>query len=131
METGQGSGFVVDSKGVVITNAHVVKGAQKVKVCLTDGVRYSGTVLGSDEVLDVAVIQIRELKGNTLPCVKLGVSGTLQVGQWVISMGNPLGLNVSATLGIVSSLNPNSTESGLDWTKLELIQTQGGPRPGK
>ncbi len=108
---GQGSGFITTKDGLVITNSHVVKGAEKVTVTLTDGRSFVGVVKGTDELLDLAVVKI-DPQGGPLPVAPLGVSADLQVGDWVIAVGNPVGLDNTVTVGIVSSLNRSSAEVG-------------------
>lgn len=122
LQRGQGSGFIVSAEGLLITNAHVVKGAHKVTVTLTDGRSYTATVKGTDDLLDLAVLKI-DSKGKNLPVAPLGVSSDLQVGDWVIAVGNPVGLDNTVTLGIVSSLNRSSAEIGIPEKRLNFIQT--------
>lgn len=119
---GQGSGFITSKDGLVITNAHVVKGAEKVTVTLTDGRSFVGVVKGTDELLDLAVVKI-DAQGKALPVAPLGVSADLQVGDWVIAVGNPVGLDNTVTVGIVSSLNRSSAEVGIPDKRMSLIQT--------
>ncbi len=119
---GQGSGFITSKDGVVITNAHVVKGAEKVTVTLTDGRTFEGVVKGTDELLDLAVVKI-DAAGKELPVAPLGVSADLQVGDWVIAVGNPVGLDNTVTVGIVSSLNRTCAEVGIPDKRMSLIQT--------
>jgi len=122
VERGQGSGFIVSKDGVIVTNAHVVKDAEKVLVTLTDGRSFTGVVAGTDDLLDLAVVKI-ETKGVDLPVATLGMSKDLQVGDWVIAIGNPLGLSNTVTLGIVSSLNRSSAEVGIPEKRINFIQT--------
>jgi serine protease Do len=97
---GEGSGFIIRSDGIILTNAHVVAGATHVTVQLTNRRQYTAKVIGEDKVADVAVIKI---PATNLPTVKLGNSSTLQVGQWVLAIGAPFGFTNSATAGIVSA----------------------------
>jgi len=99
-----------------MTNAHVVNKANKVTVTLTDGRTFEGTVKGSDDFLDLAVIQINPPKGKALPTAPLGRSEDLQVGDWVVAIGNAVGLDSTVTLGIVSSLSRSAAEVGLETT---------------
>ncbi|MBC6473850.1 MAG: trypsin-like peptidase domain-containing protein [Hormoscilla sp. GM102CHS1] len=126
-QRGQGSGFIVERKGVILTNAHVVSGADQVTVTLKDGREFEGTVLGKDEVTDLAVVKIN---GNNLPVAKLGDSAGVQVGDWAIAVGNPLGLDNTVTLGIVSTLNRSSSEVGIPDKRLDFIQTDAAINPG-
>ena len=107
---GQGSGFIIDSDGIILTNAHVVRGADTVTVTLPDGRTFSGVVKGTDEPSDLAVIKI---EGNNLPVAPLGDSDQLQVGDWAIAVGNPLGLDNTITFGIISTLNRSSSQIGI------------------
>jgi S1-C subfamily serine protease len=88
VERGSGSGFIVNANGRILTNAHVVDGADKVSVVLNDGRRFDGKVLGSDPVTDLAVVQV---DATNLPTVSIGNSDQLQPGEWAIAIGNPLG----------------------------------------
>ncbi len=103
-EGGQGSGFFLDgTKGLVITNNHVIEGAEQVEVILSDGSVLSAQVLGADPDSDIAVVQV-DLNGIALPSVTLGDSDALQVGQRVMAIGNPFGWQGTLTAGIVSGL---------------------------
>lgn len=97
---GVGSGFIVDSKGYILTNQHVVEGATRIIVRLQDGEEYRGTVKGIDEETDVAVVKIDAQKD--LPTAKLGNSDDVQVGDWVLAIGSPFGLDQTVTAGIIS-----------------------------
>ena len=126
-QQGQGSGFITDSSGIILTNAHVVKGADSVTVKLKDGRSFEGEVRGLDELSDLAVIKI---DGEKLPVVSLGNSDIVKVGDWAIAVGNPLGLDNTVTLGIVSSLNRASFEVGIPEKRLDFIQTDAAINPG-
>ncbi|EAW38230.1 HhoA/HhoB/HtrA family serine endopeptidase [Lyngbya sp. PCC 8106] len=126
-QRGQGSGFIVDSNGIILTNAHVVKGADKVTVILKDGREFQGEVRGVDEPSDLAVVKIN---GNNLPVAPLGNSDEVQVGDWAIAVGNPLGLDNTVTLGIVSTLNRPSSQVGIPDKRLDFIQTDAAINPG-
>ncbi|MEB3279175.1 MAG: HhoA/HhoB/HtrA family serine endopeptidase [Lyngbya sp.] len=126
-QRGQGSGFIVDSNGIILTNAHVVKGADKVTVILRDGREFQGEVRGVDEPSDLAVVKIN---GNNLPVAPLGNSAEVQVGDWAIAVGNPLGLDNTVTLGIVSTLNRPSSQVGIPDKRLDFIQTDAAINPG-
>ncbi len=127
-ERGQGSGFIYDSSGLLLTNAHVVEGSTRVMVGLSDGRRVEGKVVGADRVTDLAVVQLAG--GGSWPVAPLGNSDSLQVGEWVIAVGNPFGLDQTVTLGIVSSLNRNAASLGITDKRLELIQTDAAINPG-
>jgi len=188
--TGQGSGIIFDAEGLVLTNAHVISGANRVSVTLTDGRRYTALTQGVDEMSDLAVLKIVETEvdeevetssenkiesGNPfqnfwqqqqqkrqnenlsppivpdskkivkqskkkwtsdpLPVAQLGNSDTLQVGEFVIAVGNPIGLDNTVTMGIVSSLKRTSTEIGINASqkkplKIGFIQTDAAINPG-
>ena len=120
---GEGSGFVIRSDGLILTNAHVVAGATRVTVQLTDRREYSAKVIGVDQTSDVAVIKIPV---TGLQTVSLGDSNTLQVGQWVLAIGAPFGFENSATAGIVSAKGRTLPDSGY----VPFIQTDVPINPG-
>lgn len=126
-QRGQGSGFIVDNTGVILTNAHVVSGADKVTVTLKDGRKFTGIVKGMDEPSDLAVVKI---EGENLPVAPLGNSEGVKVGDWAIAVGNPLGLDNTVTLGIVSTLNRSSAEAGIPDKRIDFIQTDAAINPG-
>ncbi len=99
---GVGSGFIVDPKGYILTNQHVVQGATRITVRLQSGEEFRGDIVGIDEETDVAVIKV-ETKRD-LPTVKLGDSSSAQVGDWVLAIGSPFGLDQTVTAGIISKL---------------------------
>jgi S1-C subfamily serine protease len=129
-ESGQGSGVILSEEGIIMTNAHVVNKANKVTVTLTDGRTLEGTVKGSDDFLDLAVIKITPPKGKSLPTAPLGRSEDLQVGDWVVAIGNAVGLDSTVTLGIVSSLSRSAAEVGIPNKKVNFIQTDAAINPG-
>jgi S1-C subfamily serine protease len=124
---GQGSGFIIDANGIILTNAHVVDGVDKVTVLLKDGRTFEGKVQGADEVTDLAVVKI---DGKNLPIAPLGDSSQVQVGDWAIAVGNPLGLDNTVTLGIVSTLHRSSAAVGIPDKRLDFIQTDAAINPG-
>lgn len=126
---GQGSGFIIDQKGVILTNAHVVNQADKVTVTLNNGKQFIGEVKGKDEVTDLAVVEVNT-KGEFLPVATLGNSDTVQVGDWAIAVGNPLGFNNTVTLGIISTLKRPSSAVGIPDKRLDFIQTDAAINPG-
>lgn len=130
VERGQGSGFIISEDGFLLTNAHVVKGAEKVTVTLSDGVSHVGIVKGTDDILDLAVIKIQTSNPQKFPVAPLGVSSELEIGEWAIAVGSPLNLQGSVTLGIISSLNRSSSEVGIPEKRLNLIQTSASLNPG-
>jgi S1-C subfamily serine protease len=126
---GQGSGFIVDANGTILTNAHVVDNADRVTVTLTDGRKFEGEVRGVDEVTDLAVVKINS-PGGGFPISVLGDSDQVQVGDWAIAVGNPLGLDNTVTLGIVSTLKRPSATAGIPDKRLDFIQTDAAINPG-
>lgn len=120
-----GSGFLVDPRGLVVTNAHVVDGADEVRVRLADDREFSAKVKGRDKMLDLAVL---ELVGapKDLPAVSLGTSGTVRVGEYVVAIGNPFGLAHTVTMGIVSAKGRTIGAGPYD----DFIQTDASINPG-
>ena len=113
----QGSGFIISSDGYILTNNHMVEGAEKVVIELADGRKFTAEVIGADRDSDVAVVKI---DARSLPCLELGDSDALEVGEWVLAIGNPLGLSHTVTAGIVSAKG----RSGFGLATLEnFIQT--------
>jgi S1-C subfamily serine protease len=127
IEQSQGSGFIF-ADGLIMTNAHVVNGSDKVIVGLTNGKNFDAKLIGQDFFTDLAVLKI-EGKGPW-PKAKLGNSAKIRVGDWAIAVGNPFGLENTVTLGIISNLNRNVTQLGIYDKKLELIQTDAAINPG-
>lgn len=124
---GTGSGFIISANGQILTNAHVVNGADRVSVTLKDGRTLEGKVLGEDPVTDVAVIQVQS---NNLPVVEIGNSDELQPGEWVIAIGNPLGLDNTVTAGIVSATDRSASDIGVTDKRIGFIQTDAAINPG-
>lgn len=118
---GVGSGFIISADGFVLTNAHVVEGADEVFVTLTDKREFKAKIIGSDRRTDVALVKI---EGNNLPSLTMGDSSKIRVGEWVIAIGSPFGLENTVTAGIISA---NSRDTG-DY--LPLIQTDVAVNPG-
>jgi serine protease Do len=119
-----GSGFIVDPRGYVVTNAHVVDDADRVRVRLADEREYDAKVKGKDERLDLAVLQIEGAK--ELPAVTLGSSDAVRVGDYVIAIGNPFGLGHTVTMGIVSAKSRAIGAGPYD----DFIQTDASINPG-
>ena len=128
-EAGQGSGVILNEDGYILTNAHVVKNAAKVTVTLTDGRIFEGLVKGQDDYMDLASVKIKPT-GRRLPTAPLGRSDELQVGDWVIAIGNAVGLDSTVTLGIISSLSRSAAEVGIPNKKVNFIQTDAAINPG-
>ena len=121
---GQGSGFIIDRAGYVVTNNHVVGEADTVKVELADGRELPAKVVGTDPKTDIALLKIDA--GGDLPTVKFGDSDHLRVGEWVLAMGNPFGLGGTATSGIVSARGRQIGAGPYD----DFIQTDASINPG-
>ncbi|MBD1909117.1 MULTISPECIES: HhoA/HhoB/HtrA family serine endopeptidase [unclassified Leptolyngbya] len=124
---GIGSGFVIDSSGLILTNAHVVNEADTVTVSFQDGRILEGQVLGKDPVTDVAVIQVQ---AEDLPTVTIGDSDAVQQGQWAIAIGNPLGLQETVTVGVISGTERSSAAIGIPDKRVGFIQTDAAINPG-
>jgi S1-C subfamily serine protease len=129
-----GSGFVYDSQGHVVTNYHVVEGSKQVEVDFTSGFKTYGTIIGTDLDSDLAVVKV-DAPAEELHPLPLGNSDALQVGQTVIAIGNPFGLDSTMTTGIVSALgrtldSMHSTTSGGVFTAGDIIQTDAAINPG-
>jgi S1-C subfamily serine protease len=124
-EEGQGSGFIIDKEGHILTNYHVIADARQIEVTLHNRKKYRATIVGTDRSHDLAVIQI---KAPDLTPMVLGDSGNLQVGQKVYAIGNPFGLAGTLTRGIVSSIRQVQEPDGM--TIDEAIQTDASINPG-
>lgn len=124
MMAGAGSGFIIDKEGDILTNAHVVDGADKVKVQLSDRKEYTAEVVGVDKRTDIALLKIKG--SDDFPAATLGDSDQVQVGDWVLAIGSPFGFAETATKGIVSALG-RSLPSG---TYTPFIQTDAAINPG-
>ncbi|MEN9520234.1 MAG: hypothetical protein RLZZ381_2822 [Cyanobacteriota bacterium] len=127
IQKGLGSGFVVSSDGLILTNAHVVEGSNQVKVTLKDGQTYQGRVMGTDSLTDLAVIKIN---ADSLPAITFADSDNLQPGEWAIAIGNPLGLDNTVTTGIVSATGRSSAQVGVADKRVSFIQTDAAINPG-
>lgn len=129
VQSGLGSGVIVSSDGYIVTNNHVVDGADKLEILLNDNSTYEATVIGTDEATDLALIKI-DAKG--LSAITFGDSEAVKIGEWVLAVGNPFGFNSTVTAGIVSakarSLGTNSTSGSLGIES--FIQTDAALNPG-
>lgn len=148
VQQGQGSGIIISEDGLICTNAHVIEGATRVYVTLTDGRRFPAEVKGTDEIVDIAVLKIirNDEEGNgakgkkasstkdefngKLPVAELADSDGLEVGNFVVAIGSPGGLDNTVTMGIVSGLKRSSEEVGLYDKKVEFIQTDAAINMG-
>ncbi len=127
-----GSGVILDSEGHILTNNHVVDGAQQVQVMLSDGRIYDATVVGTDATTDLAVIKITDPPSDLAPA-QLGTSGDLAVGENVMAVGNPLGLDNTVTTGIISALDrpvTASAQGSSNTTVTNAIQIDAAVNPG-
>lgn len=127
IQSGTGSGLILTSEGHLLTNAHVIDGADVVQVTLKDGRSFQGRVLGSDPLTDVAVVKI---DATGLPTAILGNSNNLVPGQWAIAIGNPLGLDNTVTVGIISATGRSSSQIGIPDKRVRFIQTDAAINPG-
>jgi serine protease Do len=123
-QSGLGSGFIIDRDGTILTNYHVVDGADKITVTLSDGQSFTAKVLGKDQKTDIAIIKIDARQD--LPTVSLGDSDRLDVGEWVMAIGNPFGLDHTVTSGIVSAKGRRIGNGPYE----DFIQTDASINPG-
>ena len=126
---GVGSGFVYDNLGHIITNAHVVDGADKATVTFLDGSQYNAEIIGKDKFTDIAVIKVSE-KPRLLHPLEIGDSSLLQVGEQVAAIGNPFGLSGSMTSGIVSQIGRLIAAQDSGFSIPDVIQTDAAINPG-
>lgn len=127
VQQGLGSGFIISKDGYILTNNHVVEGAVEVKVYLTDqNEPYTAKIIGSDADLDLAVLKIEA--GSELPMLKMGDSNNTRVGNWVIAIGNPYGLDHTVTVGVISAKGRPITVEDNEFK--DLIQTDASINPG-
>lgn len=131
-KNGFGSGFLVSSDGYIVTNNHVIEGVAEapnngtLSVMLHDGTALPAEIIGRDPKTDIALLKIKPLPNNTLPFLSYGDSNTLEVGEWVVAIGNPYGLDHTVTAGIVSAKGRTISENPYD----EFIQTDAAINPG-
>ena len=132
-DLGQGSGFVFDTDGHIVTNKHVVDGASIVEVSFSSGYKAYGTVVGTDSDADIAVIKV-DAPADEIRPLSIGDSNALQVGQSVVAIGNPFGLSGTMTLGIISGLGRTQPASqaagGGFFSNADIIQTDAAINPG-
>ncbi|MEJ2486941.1 MAG: trypsin-like peptidase domain-containing protein, partial [Anaerolineales bacterium] len=131
---GSGSGFVIDHEGHIVTNFHVVAEADEIQVAFTSGIKTRGEVIGTDTDSDLAVVKV-DLPAEDLTPVPLGDSDRLRVGQTVVAIGNPFGLNSTMTTGIISSIGRtldslNQSSTGQAFAAGDIIQTDAAINPG-
>lgn len=131
-QKGMGSGFIIDKNGFVLTNYHVVQGADKINIMLPDGRQFEGRLKGADPRTDLAVIKI---DARDLPAVELGNSDLVQTGEWVVALGNPFGHVIqnpepTVTVGVISALHRKIPTPKGEHGYLDLIQTDAAINPG-
>jgi serine protease Do len=122
---GKGSGFIVSKDGYILTNNHVIEGADKITVSLADGRQLDAKIVGKDPTFDLAVIKVTA--GN-LPVLPLGDSDALQVGEWVVAIGNPFGLDHTVTVGVISAKNRSIRAGNVSFDG--FLQTDAAINPG-
>lgn len=135
---GLGSGFIIHADGLVLTNEHVVRGAQEIVVTLADGRDFSAELVGTDEVNDVALLRLATGDASSLPVAPLGDSDDLLIGEWVVAIGNPFGYLLSnteptVTAGVVSGIGRNIIPTQAEDSRgyyLGMIQTDASINPG-
>lgn len=118
-----GSGVIINKEGYILTNAHVVSGVDKLEIKLSDGRKFKGKMVGSDPDTDIAIIKI---KNHNLPVAILGDSDRIEIGQWAIAIGNPMGFQHTVTVGVISATGRELSEMGYE----DLIQTDAAINPG-
>ena len=128
-DSGSGSGSIIDARGYIVTNLHVIENAYKIYISLSDGSQYEGTVVGTDSASDIAVLKFDPPAGMELSTIPFGSSESLKVGQKVLAIGNPFGFERTLTTGIVSGLGrPIKNEDGT--IIRNMIQTDSAINPG-
>ena len=125
---GTGSGFIINAEGYVMTNNHVIEDAEEISIQLQNDKEYEATLIGADTKTDIALLKLIREKDDTevLPNLKMGDSDQLEVGEWVVAIGNPFGLSHTVTVGVVSALHINIGSGPYD----EFIQTDASINPG-
>ena len=124
IQTGQGSGVIISKDGYILTNNHVVSNGRRVKVTLSDGRELAGKVIGADPKTDIALVKIEG--GNNLPYAEMGNSETMEVGDWVMAIGNPFGLEATVTVGVLSGKGRVIGAGPYD----DYLQTDASINPG-
>jgi len=126
IQAGAGSGWIIDENGLIVTNNHVVEGAKSVTVTMADDSTFPAKLVRTDPLTDLALVRI---DAENLPAASIGDSSKLRVGEWVVAIGNPLGLGISAKEGIVSRVDVSITLSS-EQTLYNLIETSAAINPG-
>ena len=128
--TSLGSGFIVDGEGYVITNNHVIQGAEDITVILRDDTQLKAKLIGSDARVDLAVLKVEPPGKKPLPAIKFGDSDKTRVGDWVVAIGNPFGLGHSVTAGIISARGRSLSNESLDDYLQTAIYSPSGTNAG-
>lgn len=126
--TGLGTGFIFNKEGYIITNYHVVQNSTNINVVLSDDRKLKASMVGGDQVLDIAVLKINS--NEELPTISFGDSDSLKIGEWAIAIGNPLGLEHTVTVGVISAVNRKIPKPDGSGHYLDLIQTDAAINPG-
>lgn len=126
--TSLGSGFIVDEEGFILTNTHVIKDAQTIKISTADGREVPATVVGTDPMTDVALIRIEPFAG--MRYLELGDADAVRVGDWLMAVGNPFGLQSTVTVGILSARGRRNVPLGADIRYVDFLQTDASINPG-
>lgn len=126
--TSLGSGFIVDNEGYILTNTHVIKGAQSIKVSTADGREMPASVVGTDPMTDIALIRVEPFEGMTH--LVLGDADQVRVGDWLMAVGNPFGLQSTVTVGILSARGRRNVPIGGDIRYVDFLQTDASINPG-
>lgn len=129
-QTSLGSGFLFDSDGHILTNEHVVRGAETIKVTMFSGKTYDAEYIGGDSEMDIAIIKIKHENGSDFPFLEFGDSDNLQIGQVAIAIGNPLGFQHTVTTGVVSATERQIPKPDNSGYYTNLIQTDAAINPG-
>lgn len=124
-QKGMASGVIISSNGLILTNDHVVRGADEIIVTLGDKKQYKATLKGSDRISDIAILKI---DANNLPVAAIGDSDSVEVGEWVIAVGNPYGYEHTVTVGVISGRKRHLSDSTKDYQ--DLLQTDAAINPG-
>jgi len=131
LRRGLGTGVIINESGEILTNNHVIRDAQFIEVQLDDGRRLPATIVGRDERVDIALLRVKNATGVHLQPAALGNSDALEVGDWVVAIGNPMGLSQTVTVGIVSAKGRTNREVPLDPAGYySFIQTDASINPG-
>lgn len=126
--TSLGSGFLVDAEGYILTNTHVIKGAQAIKISISDGREFPATVVGTDPMTDIALIRIEPFAG--MQFLELGDADNVRVGDWLMAVGNPFGLQSTVTVGILSARGRRNVPISGDIRYIDFLQTDASINPG-